>query len=145
MTADPLENTASTPAPETSAVQPKARDPFDPLGWELPAVCKDCDKEFNVPYRHFQAGVVFHCPHCHGSYVPTVPMYRQVHDTFENFYARMRRERDRMAQTTADNVAFSDKLKRELAEFHKALERLAHELRPAGKMVRRRGFAAMFT
>jgi hypothetical protein len=50
-----------------------------------------------------------------------------------------------MAQTTADNVAFSDKLKRELAEFHKALERLAHELRPAGKMVRRRGFAAMFT
>jgi len=125
MTANPLENTASTPAPEKSAVQAKARDPFDPLGWELPAVCKDCDKEFKVPYRHFQAGVVFHCQHCHGSYVPTVPMYRQVHDTFENFYARMRRERDRMAQTTADHVAFRDKLERELAEFHKALERLA--------------------
>ena len=145
MTADPLENAASTPAPEKSAIQAKARDLFDPLGWELPAVCKDCDKEFKVPYRHFQAGVVFHCPHCHGSYVPTVPMYRQVHDTFENFYARMRRERDQMAQTTADSVAFRDKLERELAEFHKALERLARELRPAGKMVRRKGLAAMFT
>lgn len=145
MAADPLENAASTPAPETSAVQPKARDPFDSLGWELPAVCKDCDKEFKVPYRHFQAGVVFHCPHCHGSYVPTVPMYRQVHDTFENFYARMRRERDQMAQTTADSSAFREKLEKELAEFHKALERLARELRPAGKMVRRKGLAAMFT
>ncbi|MBV8451360.1 MAG: hypothetical protein JOZ29_03695, partial [Deltaproteobacteria bacterium] len=82
MAADPLENVASTPAPEKSVVQPQARDPFDPLGWELPVVCKDCDKEFKVPYRHFQAGVVFHCPHCRGSYVPTLPMYRRVHDTF---------------------------------------------------------------
>jgi hypothetical protein len=145
MAADPSENAASTPAPENSAVQSKARDPFDPLGWELPVVCKDCDKEFKVPYRHFQAGVVFHCPHCHGSYVPTLPMYRQVHDTFENFYARMRRERDKMTLAGVADDAFREKLERELAEFQKVLERLAHELRPAGKLLRRRGLAAMFT
>jgi uncharacterized protein YukE len=145
MAADPLENAASTLAAEKSAVQSKARDPFDPLGWEMPVVCKDCDKEFKVPYRHFQAGVVFHCPHCRGSYVPTLPMYRQVHDTFETFYARMRRERDKMTQPGAGEVNFSDRLQAELAKFQKALERLARELRPAGKMVRRKGLAAMFT
>ena len=143
MTANTLENVASA-TPETSIVQSKARDPFDPLGWEMPVVCKDCDRDFKVPYRHFQAGVVFHCPHCHGSYVPTMPMYRQVHDAFETFYARMRRERDRRGAEAGD-AAFSDRLEGELAQFQKTLERLAHELRPAGRMVRRKGLAAMFT
>jgi hypothetical protein len=145
MAADPLENPASMPTPEKSAVQAKAHDPFDPLGWELPVVCKDCDKEFKVAYRHFQAGVVFHCPHCHGSYVPNVPMYRRVHDTFETFYARMKRERDAAPQPAAGDSAFNGKLEAELAEFQKKLQQLARELRPAGKMVRRKGLAAMFT
>ena len=145
MSDDQPGNAASTPVPETSAVQPKARDPFDPLGWDLPVICKDCDKEFKVPYRHFQAGVVFHCPHCHGSYVPTLPMYRQVHDTFETFFARMRGERDEMARSEAGGDAFSSRMDGALAEFNQVLEKLAHELRPAGKMVRRKGLAAMFT
>jgi hypothetical protein len=145
MAADPLENPALMPTPEKSAVPLKARDPFDPLGWELPAVCKDCDKEFKVPYRHFQAGVVFHCPHCHGSYVPTVPMYRRVHDAFEAFYARMKRERDTVSQPLVGDSVFNGKLEAELAEFQKKLQQLARELRPAGKMLRRKGLAAMFT
>jgi len=139
MAADPSSNTA--PAPTPSEVETKARDPLDPLGWEVPVVCKDCDKEFMVPYRHFQAGVVFHCPHCHGSYVPTVPMYRQVHDTCESFHARMQQE---MAQQGTE-AAFSQILERELAQFQEALRQLARTLRPAGKLVRRKGLAAMFT
>lgn len=145
MTADQIDNTAPEPAPEGPTVKAKAADLFDPLGWEVPVVCKDCDKEFTVPYRHFQAGVVFHCRHCHGSYVPTLPMYRRVHDTFEDFYARMRRERDEISLAGANGTAFREKLERELTEFHKSLQRLARELRPAGKMVRRKGIAAMFT
>jgi hypothetical protein len=144
MIADPLDNTAS-PAPDSPPIQPKTRDPFDPMGWEVLVVCKDCDKDFKVPYRHFQAGVVFHCPHCHGSYVPTLPMYRRVRDTFENFYARVRRERDQATQAEVNDAAFNDRLERELAEFQKTLQQLARELRPAGKMVRRKGLAAMFT
>jgi hypothetical protein len=145
MTADQLDSTTPPQAPGSSASQSKMRDPFDPLGWELPVVCKDCNKEFKVPYRHFQAGVVFHCPHCHGSYVPTLPMYRSVHVTFETFYARMKCERDKSAKSGGSDAAFRDMLERELAEFHKTLERLARELRPAGKLVRRKGLAAMFT
>ncbi len=144
MTVDKLENPASTAVTSASALS-KLRDPFDPLGWEVPAVCKDCDKDFKVPYRHFQAGVVFHCPHCRGSYVPTLPMYRQMHDTFETFYARMRRERDEIVRAGGDESSFMRRFEAELAQFHKALEQMARELRPAGKMVRRKGLAAMFT
>lgn len=145
MTADSADNAAATSKPQLSTVQPKKRDPFDPMGWELPVVCKDCDKEFNVPYRHFQVGVVFHCRHCHGSYVPTLPMYRRVRDTFERFFARMRHEREQLAQGTGGAADFGAALERELAEFQKRLERLARDLRPAGKMVRAKGLSAMFT
>jgi hypothetical protein len=144
MAADPLKNATATPAPQLSSVE-SDHDPFDPLGWELPVLCKDCNKEFEVPYRHFQAGMVFHCPHCHGSYVPTLPMYRKVHETFETFYARMRRERDEMTKSVGNDAGFSERLERECAQFHDSLKRLARELRPAGKMVRRNGLGAMFT
>jgi hypothetical protein len=145
MTADVLDDAAPIPETEPPAAQARSSDPLDPLGWALPVLCKDCEKEFSVPYRHFQAGVVFHCRHCHGSYVPTLPMYRRVHDTFESFYGRMRRERDEMMQAAGNDGAFKDKLERELAHFHNTLQQLARELRPAGKMVRRKGLAAMFT
>jgi len=145
MSAEAPGNTTATSAAASSQLEPKTRDPLDPLGWELPVVCKDCDKEFKVPYRHFQAGVVFHCPHCHGSYVPTLPMYRRVHDTFELFYGRLRQEREQLADQGTNDVAFREKLDRELTQFRKTLEQLARELRPAGKMVRRKGLAAMFT
>ncbi|MBV8772672.1 MAG: hypothetical protein JO166_10155 [Deltaproteobacteria bacterium] len=145
MTADSLDNAAPMPISQPSTVQPKKRDPSDPMGWELPVVCKDCDKEFNVPYRHFQAGVVFHCRHCHGSYVPTLPMYRRVRDTFETFFARLRHQREQRAHAAGDPAGSDAALERELAEFQKTLERLARELRPAGKLVRRKGLSAMFT
>jgi hypothetical protein len=144
MSADTLE-TATKSEPEAPVVQPKARDPFDPLGWELPVACKDCDRQFKVPYRHYQAGIVFHCPHCHGSYVPTLPMYQRIHEAFETFYGKMRREREEMKERGADDAAFKQSFERELPEFHSALERMARELHPAGKLVRRKGLAAMFT
>src|ERR1700755_183667 len=133
MTVGAVEDTGQKPIAEPSTVQPKARDPFDPLGWELPVVCKDCDKEFTVPYRHFQAGVVFHCRHCHGSYVPTLLMYSRVRATFETFYARIRLEREQMMQRVGNDAAFSAGLQQELAAFQKTLQLLARELRPAGK------------
>ncbi|HKV53427.1 MAG TPA: hypothetical protein VJN94_02185 [Candidatus Binataceae bacterium] len=132
-------NKAATPP------APKPRDAFDPFGWEVPAVCKDCGKDFKVPYRHFQAGVVFHCPHCHGSYVPKTSMYRQVRDAFETFYARMKRERDELISAGGDEAAFHRRFESEKAQFHQTLERMAHAMRPAGKVVRPKWFRSMFT
>src|SRR5215471_17340563 len=45
MSAEDIEKTAP-PAARERADQSKNIDPFDPLGWEVPVVCKDCDKRF---------------------------------------------------------------------------------------------------
>jgi hypothetical protein len=136
-------------APAVATVHPRESaeraGEFDPMTWEVPLVCKDCDKPFKVPYRHFQTGVVFHCPHCRGSFVPNMEIYRTVRDTFEFFYARRKREREEFARKGGDEVLIGRRQVQELEEFHKLLERLAHEMRPAGKLVRRRGIGAMFT
>ena len=131
----------------TAVMAPAAKptDEFDPIGWEVPLLCKDCGKGFKVPYRHFQAGVVFHCPHCHGSFVPKVDIYRTVRETFETFYARRKRDREDFARIGGDETAFRHEQERDLAQFHQMLDRLAHAMRPAGKMVKPKWLRAMFT
>jgi hypothetical protein len=121
------------------------RDQFDPLGWRVPVVCKDCNKSFEVPYRHFQAGVVFHCVHCHGSFVPNYEMYRAVREAFENFYSSRKLEHAEFAKGGIDEGEFRRTQDEKLENFRRELEALAHDMRPAGKLVRRRGLAAMFT
>jgi len=129
----------------TIAAPEPLNDEFDPVRWELPVICKDCGQDFIVPYRHFKAGVVFHCPHCHGSFVPLLKMYHAVRDLFETFYARRRLERDEFARSSGDQERFERKQAVDLEDFHKALIKLAHAMRPAGKMVKPKGFGAMFT
>jgi|SRR5690349_13764975 len=131
--------------PNKAVPAKKPADEFDPMGWEVPVICKDCDKGFKVPYRHFQVGVVFHCPHCHGSYVPKMTMHRMVRDAFETFYGGRMREREEFARSGGDEAAFNRKQEKELEQFQKRLDRLAHEMRPAGKLVRPKGIGAMFT
>ncbi len=115
------------------------------MSWQVPLICKDCDKDFKVPYRHFQVGVVFHCPHCHGSFVPKVTMHRTVHQAFEGFYANRRRGRDEFLRTDGDEAVFQRQQQRELEDFHKLIGEIARAMRPAGKMVKPKGIGAMFT
>jgi hypothetical protein len=138
-------STESGPARHADPTSSAQRDEFDPLGWIVPVVCKDCGKDFELPYRHFQAGVVFHCPHCHGSFVPNLPMYRAVHDAFESFYAKRKRDREAAISRGDEEAAWRQRQALELAAFRKSLEELARAMRPAGKMVKRKGLAAMFT
>lgn len=152
MTSDETQNptaavsaaTAAPAIPSTPAVA-QARDEFDPFGWQVPVICKDCGKDFNLPYRHFKAGVVFHCPHCHGSFVPKVEMDRNVRQVFETFYARRQKAREQFERGGGDAAVFSTTQERELQEFRRTLDQLAHAMRPAGKMVKRGWLAAMFT
>ena len=157
MTPDDLEHSSqppAQPADRAAAATPTgddcpqpvaAADEFDPLSWEVPLICKDCDKAFQAPYRHFQAGVVFHCPHCRGSFVPKTTIYRTVREAFESFYSKRKREREKTERIGGNRAAFARRQDQELEEFRKLLDRLAHEMRPAGKMVRPRGIGAMFT
>jgi hypothetical protein len=143
---------AAAPPPKP---KPQPIDEFDPLGWDVPIICKDCDKPFIVPYRNFHAGVVFHCPSCQGSWVPNATIAKEMRQVFEGFWGPRRRARDTFERgelkgklnrdPKIDRAEFERQQADELKTFKKRLEQLAKELKPAGKLVRPKGLAAMFT
>ncbi len=140
----PAEAPKSAPAP--AAATSAQSTEFDPLGWEVPVICKDCHGRWTIPYRLFAQGVVFHCPSCLGSFVPKTAMYRAVREIFEGFYNRRRAQQEAFERKPArDAAAFKAKQAAELEEFKQKLEALAHSMKPAGKTVRPKGIAAMFT
>jgi ferredoxin len=133
-------------APAASAATSTTSAEFNPLAWEVPVICKDCNEPWTIPYRLFEKGVVFHCPSCSGSYVPKTAMYRAVKETFEGFYSRRRAEREAFERKRArEAAAFEAKQAAEMEAFKQKLEALAHSMKPAGKLVRPTGIASMFT
>jgi len=147
---------AAAPAPRPAAAAPAAvpatapalafSEEFNPNAWEVPVICKDCNEGFVIPFRHFEAGVVFHCPTCSGSYVPKSTMHRAVKEAFESFYGRRRAEREAMIKRHArERATLEARHESEMEEFKIRLEELAQSMKPAGKMVKPRGLSAMFT
>ena len=141
---------AAPAAPKAAAVSAPAQaglsEEFNPVAWEVPVACKDCNETFSIPYRHFQAGVVFYCPNCSGSYVPKSTMARVVRETFENFYANRRAEQEATERRhQREREAFASRQTAEMADFKKRVAELGREMKPAGKLVRPKGIAAMFT
>ena len=137
---------APKPAPAPAVATSAQSAEFDPLAWEVPVICKDCNGPWTIPYRLFAQGVVFHCPACLGSFVPKTAMYRAVRETFEGFYNRRRAQREAFERKPArDAAAFEAKQAAEMKEFKQKLEALAHSMKPAGKTVRPKGIATMFT
>ena len=133
-------------APAASAASSASSAEFNPLAWEVPVICKDCNEPWTIPYRLFEKGVVFHCPSCSGSYVPKTAMYRAVKETFEGFYNRRREEREAFdRKRVREAAAFEAKQAAEMEAFKQKLEALAHSMKPAGKLVRPTGIASMFT
>lgn len=130
---------------DPSAANVSTDDVFDSAHAKVPLICKDCGKDFAVPYRHFQVGVVFHCPHCHGSFVPRLPIYHAVRDAFETFFEKRRRAAEEFAASSGNENAFNQRQAADLEKFKLSLLELARSMHPAGKMVRRKGLAAMFT
>ena len=139
----PAAKPAPAPKPAPTSTQ---RAEFDPLTWEVPVICKDCNTPWTIPYRLFAQGVVFHCPSCLGSFVPKAAMCWAVRETFESFYNRRRAQREAFERKPArDAAAFEAKQAEEMEEFKQKLNALAHSMKPAGKTVRPKGIAAMFT
>jgi hypothetical protein len=139
---------AATPQPPPPPPpKPQPINEFDPLGWDVPIICKDCDKPFLVPYRNFHAGVVFHCPACQGSWVPNTTIAKEMRQVFEGFWGPRKRAREAFerGELKLDRAEFERQQAEELKAFKERQERLAAELKPAGKLVRPKGLAAMFT
>jgi len=116
------------------------------MTWQVPVLCQHCNDNYGIPFRHFQAGVVFHCPSCSGSFVPTSSLCKAVKDSFEQFYGGRRRKREAYERKRArEQAEFEKKQSSELAAFKESLHQMAEERKPAGKLVRPKGLAAMFT
>jgi hypothetical protein len=78
--------------------------------------------------------------------VPNSTLYKKVRATFEGFYAKRRAEREANERKRVRELElFERKQKTEMEQFEAELEKLAQEMKPAGKMVRPKGIAAMFT
>src|SRR5438034_1207714 len=77
--------------PESEALLLERARALHPDEWEIPIVCFRCSGEYTVPFRYFRAGVVFSCPHCQGTFVPTLSMVRGVEEALAQFHARWRR------------------------------------------------------
>ena len=136
---------AAAPAPvaaPAAAAEPAGGIAFpDPDEWEIPIDCFRCRGEYTVPFRYFRAGMVFYCPHCQGSFVPTLSMVRGVEDalarfhgrwtkSFEDFHERRRRELDQ----------FEDRQRAELERFSGELRAIATREKPPGAPAKRKGF-----
>jgi ferredoxin len=139
-------NQASPPLVAAAAAAVASNDEYDPVTWEVPVACKDCNEQYTIPYRHFQAGVVFYCPQCSGSFVPTSTIVRTVLDAFEGFYALRRSEREAFERKRRrELVQFEAKQAAEMDGFNARLREIARTIKPAGKVVRKSGLASMFT
>jgi ferredoxin len=132
---------AAAPAVVQAAVEAEgiAVPPLDE--WEIPIACFRCDGEYTVPFQYFRAGTVFYCPHCQGSFVPTLSMVRAVEDAlggfhsrwstaFEEFHERRRRELEQ----------FEERQRRALEQFEAELRGLATRDKPPGAPTPRKGF-----
>src|SRR5206468_4564470 len=113
----------------------------DPDEWEIPIACFRCTGEYAVPFRYFRAGVVFSCPHCNGSFVPTLSMVRGVEEAlaefhrrwtkaFEEFHARRRRELEQ----------FEERQRMELEQFSTRLRTIAIREKAPGAPAKRKPF-----
>jgi len=113
----------------------------DPDDWEIPINCFRCEGSYSVPFRYFRAGVVFTCPICQGSFVPTLSMVRAVEEalvrfhgawsrTFEDFRARRQRELEQ----------FEERQRVVLERFEEELRQLAQREKAPGAAAKRKGF-----
>jgi len=109
--------------------------------WDVPIHCFRCTGEYSVPYASYKAGVVFRCPHCNGSLVPTLSMVRAVGEVMEEFHARWTEEFEGFRDKRQRELEiFEQRQQRALEDFEEHVKKIATEGRPPGLPQKRRGF-----
>lgn len=107
--------------------------------WEISIVCQKCRGEYAVEFQYFRPGTVFQCPHCGGSYVPTVAVYEEVAVPLESFHREWAREFDSFRERRRLELeAFENRQREKLIEFDRRLRAITKELRPPGAKPKRR-------
>ena len=136
---------AAPPAPAPAPVAPAAGDVTislpDLAAWDVPIRCFRCSGEYSVPYDSYKAGVVFRCPHCNGSLVPTLSMVSSVAKVLEAFHAHWTDEFERFREKRQRELeAFEQRQQRALEAFEERLRTVAEREHAPGMAHERRGF-----
>jgi ferredoxin len=140
-TSAPAAAPAAAPAGVVYAEQAPGLAIPSPEDWEIPVHCFRCEGDYAVPFENYQAGVVFRCPFCQSSTVPTLSMVQAVRESIEAFY-------DKWATTfetfhdrrRRDLEMFEDRQRQEMEQFETKLRRLANRERAPGAPVKRKPF-----
>ena len=129
---------APAPAPEAETVGLAIPPPEE---WEIPIRCFRCQGDYTVPFRYYRAGMVFYCPHCNGSLVPTLAMVRGVEDALARFHGRWTQAFEAFHEKRRRELeTFEEKQRAELERFQDELRRMAVREKAPGAATRRRGF-----
>jgi ferredoxin len=146
---------AAAPAPKAAAAPapppPVAAAPVEdaqiglaippPEEWEVPIHCFRCQGEYEVPFGTYRAGTVFRCPHCLGSFVPTLSMVRAVADALERFHAAWTDTFERFhTKRQRELEQFEERQRQELARFEQDIRSIAARTRAPGAPIKRRPF-----
>ncbi len=101
--------------------------------FDVPLECFRCDGGFTVPFAYLRAGTVFTCPHCHGSFVPTILLCQAVGDALRSFHATYtRRARELQERRQRELDRFTEEQRRHLEAFEQRLRELSRSVRPPG-------------
>lgn len=145
--AAPAPKAAAAPAPAPAAAAPKS--PEDALAaavpdlddWEVPLRCFRCTGEFSVSYQYVRPGVVLHCPHCGGSFVPNTALYQALSKRLSSFHSSWRRSFDEFRERRAKELAsFEAGQKDALAKLEADLKKIAGGAELAGAPQKQRGW-----
>jgi ferredoxin len=151
--AAPAEAKAAAPAPPAPApAAPAAAAPAaapEPEGlaipapdeWEIPIRCFRCAGEYAVPFGYFRAGMVFYCPHCQGSFVPTLTIVRAVEESLARFYGEWTKAFETFHEhRRAELDRFESRQRTELERFSNELRDISTRDKAPGAPARRKGF-----
>jgi len=137
---------AAAPAPLPGPAAPAAEDGArlavpPPEDWDVPVHCFRCQGEYAVPFPSYRAGTVFRCPHCLGSFVPTLSMVRAVAEALERFHAGWAGTFERFHEKRRRELEqFEERQRQQLARFEQELRAIATRERAPGAPSKRRGF-----
>jgi hypothetical protein len=142
--ATPAAAAVTAPAGATLAAADPGPDSALPImdDWEIPIVCRGCEGEYTVAFQYLRPGVVFYCPHCQASFVPTRTTYLEVAGALERFSARWQRTfEDFQARRQKELAGFEEKQRAELADFEERIRGFTGAGQAARGTARRRWFS----
>ncbi len=110
--------------------------------WDIPIVCRECEGEYTVAFQYLRPGVVFYCPHCQASFVPTRSTYLEIAAALERFQAKWQRAFEEFEEKRRRELdAFEERQRAELAEFEERLRAFTAEGQRATGTARKRWFS----